>query len=115
MVIHQRFAYVVIAVAAVGSAGAVLTLFRPAILPALRIYLRLTVAAIAAQVVVGLALVIAGQRPQPLHWVYGAATLLALPVALAIGARVGRDERIWIVGGAVLTVLFALRAIATAA
>jgi hypothetical protein len=115
MVIHQRFAYVVLAVAAVGSGWAVLTLFRPAMLPALRVYLRSTVAAVALQVVVGLVLVITGQRPQVLHWFYGSATLLALPVALAIGGRAGRDERIWIIGGAVVTVLFALRAIATAA
>jgi hypothetical protein len=114
MVIHQRLAYIVVAVAAAGSAWAVLTLFRPAMLPALRIYLRLTVAAVAVQFVVGLVLVITGQRPQPLHWFYGAATLLALPLALAVGGRVGRDERIWLIGGSVVTVLFALRAITTA-
>jgi len=115
MVIHQRLAYIVIAVAAVGSAWALLTFYRPAMQPALRAYLRLTVAAMAAQVVVGLVLVITGQRPHPLHWFYGAATLLALPVALAIGGKAGRDERLWLIGGAVVTVLFALRAIATAA
>lgn len=114
MVVHQLLAYIVIAVAAAGSAWAVLTLYRPAMLQALRAYLRLTVAAVAVQVVVGLVLVIAGQRAQPLHWFYGAATLLALPFALAIGGRGGRDERIWLIGGAVVTVLFALRAIATA-
>src|ERR1700680_1161573 len=114
MVIHQRLGYIFVAVAAAGSAWALLTLLRPAMLPALRIYLRLTVAAVAVQVVVGLVLVITGQRPQPLHWFYGAVTLLALPLALAVGGRVGRDERIWLTGGAVVTVLFALRAIATA-
>jgi hypothetical protein len=113
MVIHQRFAYVVIAVAAAGSVWAVLTLFRPAMLPALRTYLRLTVAAAGVQVIVGLVLVIGGQRPQPLHWFYGAATLLALPGAIALGGRVGRDQRIWLIGGAIAAVLFAARAVTT--
>jgi hypothetical protein len=114
MVIHQRFAYVVLAVATVGAAWAVLTFFRPAMLPALRIYLRLTVAAVTAQVIVGVLLVIGGERPQPLHWFYGAATLVSLPMSLAIGGSGGRDKRIWLIGGAMVTVLFALRAITTA-
>ena len=60
-------------------------------------------------------LVATGHAPQQLlHWFYGAATLLALPVAMLIGKRLGgREEQVWLAGGAVLTVLFALRAMAT--
>ena len=37
-----------------------------------------------------------------------------LPVAMLIGKRLGgREEQVWLAGGAVLTVLFALRAMAT--
>jgi hypothetical protein len=115
MALHQRLAYVVIAIAAASAAWALLTLYRPAMLPALRIYLRLTVVAVAVQIIVGLALVIGGERAQPLHWFYGAATLLALPFALAIGSRGGRDERAWLIGGALTTALFAVRAITTGA
>ena len=78
-------------------------------------YLRITIALIAVQVVIGLVQVVAGEHPQQLlHWFYGAATLATLPIAMAIGKRLGgRDEQVWLAGGAVMTVLFALRAIAT--
>jgi hypothetical protein len=102
-------------VAAVGAVAAIIGLVRPRLLPLVRVYLRVVIALVAVQVVIGLVLVAAGHRPeQPLHWFYGAATLLTLPLAMSIGKRIGgRDEQIWIAGGAVLTVLFALRAIAT--
>jgi hypothetical protein len=80
-----------------------------------RVYARVTIALVAVQVVTGLVLVLTGERPaQLIHWFYGAATLLSLPLAMLIGKRIGgREEQIWLAGGAVMTVLFALRAIAT--
>ena len=45
---------------------------------------------------------------------YGAAMLLALPIAMAVGKRMrGREQQVWLAGGALMTVLFALRAVAT--
>ena len=83
-------------------------------LPLVRVYLRVTIALVAAQVVVGLVLVATGARPQFLHWIYGAAMLLGMPIAMAVSGRMrGREQRVWLAGGAVLTVLFALRAVAT--
>ena len=81
----------------------------------MRLYVRFTIGVVAVQVVIGLVLVATGDRPQQLiHWFYGAVTLITLPIAMAIGRRLGgRDEQIWLAGGAVMTVLFALRAIAT--
>ena len=69
----------------------------------------------AVQVAIGVVIVATGHAPhQILHWFYGAATLLTLPLAILIGKRLaGREERIWLAGGAVMTLLFALRAIAT--
>jgi hypothetical protein len=102
-------------VAAVGVIAAIVGLVRPRVFPLVRLYLRVTIALVAVQVAIGLVLVVTGHRPaQLLHWFYGGATLIALPLAMTIGRRIGgRDEQIWIAGGAVLTVLFALRAIAT--
>jgi hypothetical protein len=112
--VHDRFGVVLLIVTAVGALLAIASMWRPQLLPPLRVYLRLTVAAVAAQVLLGLILVATGRRPPLLHWVYGAATLLALPVAITLGGRTGRsEEHLWVVGGAVAAVLLAFRAVAT--
>ena len=115
VLIHDRYGLVLTVIAALGAIVAIASLFRPRILPAVRIYLRVTVAVVAVQVVIGLVLVATGERPaQILHWLYGAATLLALPLAMWVGGKLGgREQHLWLVGGAVLTVLFAFRALAT--
>lgn len=115
MPIHAVLGFGLIVLSACGSVAAIASLIRPQLLSALRIYIRFTIGVIAIEVVVGIVLVATGSRPQELlHWVYGAATLLTLPLATSVGRRLGgRDERVWLAGGAVLTVLFALRALAT--
>ncbi len=115
MLIHDRYGVVLTVVAAVGAIAAIAGLLRPRILPIVRVYLRVMVALFGVQVVIGLVLVATGHAPQQLlHWLYGAATVLALPLAMLIGARLSaREERVWLAGGAVMTLLFALRAIAT--
>ena len=115
MLIHDRYGLVLTVVAAVGACAAIVSLLRPRILPLVRLYLRVTIAVVAVQVAIGLVLVASGERPrQLLHWLYGAAMLLTLPVAISIGKRLGaREQQVWLAGGAVLTVLFALRAMAT--
>lgn len=101
-------------VAVVGALMALVSMWRPQVLPPLRVYLRLVSVAVVVQVVVGLVLVVTGDRPALLHWIYGAATLAALPVAMLIGARLGdREQHLWLAGGAVATVLLAFRAVAT--
>jgi hypothetical protein len=113
--IHAVLGFGVMVLAACGSIAAIVNYFRPKILPAVRIYLRLTIGAIALQAIIGIALAATGSHPQQLlHWVYGAATLLTLPLAMFAGRRLGgRDERMWLAGGAILTLLFTFRALAT--
>lgn len=115
MQVHDRLGFIVLFVAVAGAIAGVLALFRPSWMPAIRVYLRLTVAVVAVQVVVGIVLVAMGSRPsQGIHWFYGAATLISLPIGFAVGSRMSsREEPIWVVGGAVATVLFALRALGT--
>ena len=69
---------------------------------------------------IGALLLVAGSRPaDPLHFVYGAAALIALPVAIwvgALGARVGssrvrRDA--WTAGGGLVLLGIVLRLFAT--
>ena len=113
--VHDAFGVAVLILAAGGAILAILGLLRPRFMPAVGIYVRFIVVAVAIQVVIGLVLVATGSRPhEVLHWLYGAATLVSIPIAVAVGRRLGgREEQIWLAGGAVLTVLFALRAIAT--
>ena len=115
MPVHDAFGLAVLILAAGGAILAILSLLRSRFIWAVRIYLRVIVVAVAVQVVIGLVLVVTGSRPhEALHWLYGAATLVAIPVAVAVGRRLGgREEQMYLAGGAVLTVLFALRAIAT--
>jgi heme A synthase len=115
VLIHDRYGAVLTVIAAVGAIAAIVGLFQPRILRTVRLYLRVTIALFALQVAIGLVLVATGHEPQqPLHWFYGAATLLTLPLAMFVGKRQGhREEQIWLAGGAVMTLLFALRAIAT--
>ena len=115
MQLHDKFGFIVTFVAVVGALAAVVALLRPSLLPAIRVYLRLTVAVVGVQAVIGVVLVATGHRPsQGIHWFYGAATLLSLPIAFAIGSRLpAREEPLWVVGGAVATVLFAFRALST--
>jgi heme A synthase len=104
----------VLIVAAAGALLALLSMWRTQLLPAVRVYLRLSIATVLLQVALGLFLVVTGSRPQLLHWVYGAATLAAMPVAMLGGnARGQREEHLWLVGGAVATVLLAFRAVST--
>jgi hypothetical protein len=115
MLLHDRYGLVLTIVAAVGAIAAIGSLVRPKLLPVVRVYLRVSVAVIAVQVLIGVVLVATGSRPsQILHWLYGAATLITLPLAVWLGGKLGRREQhIWLVGGAILTVLFAFRAMAT--
>jgi len=115
MVIHDRLGIIMTIVAGAGAVAAVAGLVRPAILSVVRVYLRLTAGLAAVQVVIGIVLFANGSRPsQALHWIYGAATLLTLPFAMWVGSRLGRrEQQLWLVGGAVATLLFAFRAIGT--
>jgi hypothetical protein len=69
---------------------------------------------------IGAVLLVTGSRPaDPLHFVYGAAALIALPVAISVGARgagagssrVRRDA--WTAGGGLVLLGIMLRLFAT--
>jgi heme A synthase len=115
VLIHDRYGFVLTVLALLGAVAAIAGLLRPGLLPLIRRYLQVMIALVAVQVAIGLVLVATGDQPQQLiHWFYGAATLVTLPIAMLIGKRLGgREEQIWLAGGAVMTVLFALRALAT--
>jgi len=111
--VHGQVGLVITIVVASSVLVALFGLRRPPMVQVTRVYVRMTVAAVAVQVALGVVLVIAGHRPPVLHWFYGAATLLALPLAMLIGGSRERQEPVWLVGGAVATLLFAFRAMTT--
>ncbi len=115
MFIHDRLGFVVTVLAAGGAIATIVSLFRPHVLATVRVYLILASGVVALQAVVGLILVLTGSRPaQLIHWFYGGATLVALPLCAWIGrTRPETQERLWLVGGAVATFLFAVRALTT--
>lgn len=115
MVIHDWFGLAIVVGAGIGAVVALLSLFLPGMASAFRLYTRIAAAAIGLQVLIGLILVATGDRPHDvLHWLYGAATLLALPLSRWMGTPLKeRDKRLWLIGGAVATLLFAVRALMT--
>lgn len=115
MAVHDWLGVALIIAAAIGATAAIIGIFRPQVLPGVRIYARYLLAAFGLQALVGVVLVATGHRPQQaIHWFYGAAALLALPFAMWMGGPLrDRDKRLWLAGGAVATLLFAFRAMMT--
>lgn len=113
--VHRRLAEAVELLGVVGALWAAWCVYRRTPSPGLRVYVRLSLAVIAVQAALGIALAIGGRRPHDgLHLVYGPATLLALPVAMLIGARSDeRGEHLALLGGCVAVVLLSIRAIQT--
>jgi heme A synthase len=69
---------------------------------------------------IGAVMVAAGSRPgDPLHFLYGPAALIALPVAISVGARKTRTgssrfrRDVWTAGGGLVLLGIALRLFAT--
>ena len=115
MSLHAFLGVVVVAVAVVGALLAALVRNRPAAVPAVRVFVRLCGAAAAVQAVVGLVLLIAGERPAEwIHLFYGAATVAPIPIAEAYGRRSRlRNQAMPLLIGSAATALFGLRAVTT--
>ncbi len=115
MSIHGRFGVAVVLVAAVGALLVLLARGRPASLPMVRVFIRLCAAAAAAEAVIGIALLVAGNRPtEGIHFFYGAATVVPIPLAELLARRAQpRSEMLYLLAGTAATALFGLRAITT--
>ncbi len=116
MIVHERLSNAVLLLGLVGAVWAFENVVRRRVSPALRAYLRLTFLAIVVQALIGVGLLIAGRRPgQGLHWFYGPAVLLSLPVAWSMSAGPGGERReAWaLFAGSLAVFLFSIRAIGT--
>ncbi len=82
MSLHGRFGVAVVLVAVVGVVLVLLARARPANIPTVRVFVRLCAAAAALEAVIGIILVIGGNRPtETIHYFYGAATVIPIPAA----------------------------------
>jgi heme A synthase len=99
----------------VGALWALENLVRQRVSPSLRAFLWLTWLLIVVEALVGLGLVVTGHRPaQGIHWFYGAALLLSVPVAWSFAGRGDvRREALALLGGSAAVLLFAIRALGT--
>ena len=115
MTIHAKLGFAVVVVAVVGVALVLLARFRPHLTPTVHVYVRLCAAAAGLQAVVGIVLLITGERPgQAIHYFYGIATVLPVPLAEAIGKRVpSYSENNLLLVGVGAMALFGLRALTT--
>ncbi|MHB8719687.1 MAG: hypothetical protein ACYDAC_12485 [Candidatus Dormibacteria bacterium] len=113
--VHQRLGVAVLIVAVVAALLVIAAAARPHLMPTVRAFVRLCAAAAGIQVAVGLLLLAVGDRPaQAIHLFYGAATVVSIPAAAALGRRArGREELFYLLGGVVVMALMAFRAIAT--
>jgi hypothetical protein len=113
--VHQRVGAAIILLGLVGAVWGAVQLWRRSVSPTFRAYVRLLAALIALQAIFGIVLVIGGNRPTDgLHFIYGPATLLALPVAIGLSAgRDTRGEAGTLLVGCVAVVLLAARAVTT--
>jgi len=113
--VHARLGIAVLVVAAVGALMALLARNRPGAIPTVRVFVRLCAGAAAVEAFIGLAMVVAGQRPaDAIHFFYGAATVIPIPAAEALARRVHpQSEMRYLLVGAISTALFGLRAVTT--
>lgn len=112
---HRVLALVVLALLLIAVVVGLLALARPAWGQRYPLFLRIVSAAIGIQAVVGIVLLLGGQRPKAgLHFLFGPLVLFTLPVAARIAERRrGRDHGLVLVGGAALAFVIALLALVT--
>jgi hypothetical protein len=113
--IHARLGIAVVVVAAVGAVLVLVARGRPDAVPTVRVFVRLCAAAAVVEAVIGLVLLAIGERPaEGIHYFYGAATVLPIPIAEVYARRFpARNETMLLLAGAAATALFGLRAITT--
>jgi hypothetical protein len=113
--LHARLGVAVILVAVVGALLALLARARPSYIPTVRVFVRLCAAAAAVEALIGLVMLIGGQRPaEAIHFFYGAATVISIPAAELLARRVRPEsEMMYLLAGVAATALFGLRAVTT--
>jgi len=113
--VHQRLGFALLLLLLVGVLLAVLAARLTGWLPTVRTYLWLCFAAISVQALLGILLLILGERPEEgLHLLYGPVTFLSLPIAAGLARGASRRTQAWtLAGGFLVALLLGFRALAT--
>jgi len=113
---HQKLAVAIVLLALGGTLWAGYVAYKARSAARLQTATRLMIAVLGVQAVFGIVIALLGSRPQdPLHFVFGPATIVALPAATGLGR--GRPERTAaaiLAAGWVVTLALSLRAVGTA-
>ena len=112
---HRELAVAIVLLALAGSIWSGYVAYRARWSSRLGILGSITTFAIALQALFGVLLATGGQRPQdPLHFVFGPATLLVLPLARLAGRTASdRTDRFLVCAGWLATLALSLRATGT--
>jgi hypothetical protein len=115
MSIHADLGAALIVVSLVGALLVLVARGRPGALPTVRVFVQLCAGTAAVEALIGIVLLLAGNRPaEGIHFFYGAATVVPIPLAQVMARRVGaRDELFYLLIGTVATALFGFRALTT--
>lgn len=114
--IHMRLGIAILVLGIFGTIWGALGIKPAHTSPGLRPYLYLLVAAIAVEGLLGLLLAtVGGDHPaDPLHWFYGPAALLSIPVALFFARnKTARLEAVLVMVGPLAVFLFSVRTLMT--
>jgi heme A synthase len=113
--VHQRLGYALLAVLVVGLVLALLAVRDVRRLPTVRAYLWLAVAALVLQGIVGISLLLVGERPaQGLHVMYGPLALVSLPLTVLFARGWAPRREAWtFAAGFLVALLLAIRALMT--
>jgi hypothetical protein len=111
--LHQKLGFILVVLAVVGALVAVISLVTPFVGIVLKIYLRLLLLVVVAQVVLGGALYLMGDRPTyELHYLYGAGMAVTLGVTFGVSRRTPWPlSKLPLVIGAIVAVVFAVLAL----
>lgn len=113
--VHQRFGFALIIVFLIGMVAAAVASQALRYLPTVRVYLWLAFVAVTIQGLLGLGLLITGDRPgDGLHYLYGPLTFLTLPLAAVISrGGTSRREGWMLAAGFLFALLFSIRSLGT--
>jgi hypothetical protein len=111
--LHQKLGFFLVLAAVVGAIVALISLVTPFVGIVLKIYLRLLLLVVVAQVILGGALYLMGDRPTyELHYLYGAGMAATLGVTFAVSRRTPWPlSKLPLVIGAIVAVVFAVLAL----
>jgi hypothetical protein len=111
--VHNKVGFIIVVAAVLAALLGLLSLVTPFVGTLLKLYLRVLLLVVVAQVVLGGALYLGGHRPvHELHYLYGAGTAVTIGITVAVGRRTPWPlSKLPLVAGAIVALAFAVLAL----